>query len=76
VGRGGAFDPEAFDPDEVNARLRSLYGGNAVEANIRSEEEPAPLKRQIDQGPPPVGQSPSAGSARSGRRPAAAPGYG
>ena len=46
---GGAFDPEAFDPDEVNARLRSLYGGNAVEAHIGSAEEPEPLKRQIDQ---------------------------
>ena len=46
---GEAFDPEAFDPDEVNARLRSLYGGNAVEANVWFTEEPGPLGRQIDQ---------------------------
>ncbi len=46
---GGAFDPEAFDPDEVNAKLRGLYGGNAVEANVWSAEEPEPPERQIDQ---------------------------
>ena len=46
---GETFDPEAFDPDEVNARLRSLYGGNAVEANVWFTEEPEPLERQIDQ---------------------------